>query len=275
MRIATNIQSLVAQHSLKEHVENISNEGKKLSSGERIVSAADDPAGLAISEGLKSKLRSNYQSERNANDSISLIQIAEGSLNMMSNAGIRLRELAVQAATDTATDGDRFVINKEFQAMKNEIARLSENTSFNGGKLINNKDQGLEFQIGTGTDPKYDRIQYNLGKVIDTSHTLGMASIAVNSKDGAQNSLGHIDDMLSQINLARSELGSLGSRMNSVIQGLQISRENVSNANSKIRDADMALELSNKVKEELTQSANLEMLKVANNSPGAMLKLLS
>ncbi len=140
MRVSTNIQSMVAQKYVQQHTEEQAKEDSKLSSGERIVRSADDPAGLAISEKMKSILRSNSQAERNSNDSISLLQVAEGSLNTMQEITTRLRELSMQSASDTVSDMDRAVIDREFQQMKQEVERLTASTSFNGNNIIKDKN---------------------------------------------------------------------------------------------------------------------------------------
>jgi flagellin len=275
MRISTNTQTMTAQRYLRQHNEVLSKEDNKLSSGTRIVQAADDPAGLAISEGLKAKVRSNYQAERNTNDSISMLQVAEGSLGVMSNISSRLRELAIQAASDTISDTDRVVIDKEFQAMKNEIQRLTVSTSFNGNNIINEKGSVYDLQIGINGNAKGDRIRYDMSKVMDNSNNFGIGNVDLRSKISAQDSLSKIDNMQSQISSSRAELGSMGNRMNSVIQSLQVGRENMEASNSKIRDADVALESANRAKEQIMQSSTVDMLKIANNNPSIMLKLVS
>jgi flagellin len=275
MRISTNTQTMTAQRYLRQHNEVLSKEDNKLSSGTRIVQAADDPAGLAISEGLKAKVRSNYQAERNTNDSISMLQVAEGSLGVMSNISTRLRELAIQAASDTISDTDRVVIDKEFQAMKNEIQRLTVSTSFNGNNIINEKGSVYDLQIGINGNAKGDRIRYDMSKVMDNSNNFGIGNVDLRSKLSAQDSLSKIDNMQTQISSSRAELGSMGNRMNSVIQSLQVGRENMEATNSKIRDADVALESANRAKEQIMQSSTVEMLKISNNNPSIMLKLVS
>jgi len=275
MRISTNVHSLVAQRTLRAHTEALSSEDKKLSSGERIVSASDDPAGLAISEGLKAKTRSQFQAERNSNDSISLIQVAEGSLGVISEIGARLRELAVQASTDTVSDMDRYVIDKEFQAMKDEVKRLTISTSYNGRNIINDSGSVYDLHIGVNNHGQFDRLQYDMKKVMDSKDNFGIEGINLRSRESAQQSMGKIDRMLTDVSSSRAELGSLQNRMESVINTLRTGRENSESANSKIRDADVALEAANRAKEQLTQNASLETLKIANNAPSNILKLIS
>lgn len=275
MRVSTNVQTQIAQRYLRQHSEELSVEDQKLSSGSRIVKSADDPAGLAISEGLKAKLRSNYQAERNTNDSISLLQVAEGSLGVMTDASNRLRELAVQAATDTISDTDRVVIDKEFQAMKEEVERLTKSTSFNGNNIIKGKESVYDLHVGINNSPEFDRIRYDMSKVMDSSNNFGISGVDLKTKDGAQKSLSKIDSMLQQLSASRAELGSMSVRMNSVMQNLQSSRESVAATNSKIRDADVALEASIRAKEDMLQKATLNMIKISNETPGKILKLVS
>jgi len=272
MRISTNVHSLVAQRYLRQHTETLSAEDKKLSSGERIVQASDDPAGLAISEMLKSKIKSNYQAERNTNDSISMLQVAEGSLGVIANIGGRLRELALQASTDTVSDMDRLIIDKEFQALQNEVKRLTVSTSFNGNNIINDNGSVYDLQIGINNDNFQDRIQYDMKKVMDSADNFGIGYVNLRSKESSQNS---INKMLMEVSSSRAELGSMSNRMNSVIQSIQVGRENMSASNSKIRDDDIAAEAALRAKEQLAQSATLSLLKSANEGPGYILKLIS
>jgi len=274
MRVLTNVNTLVAQKYLQQHSNDLSKENSKLSSGERIVSASDDPAGFAISETLKSKVKSNYQAERNTNDSISMLQVAEGTLGVMAGVSGRLRELAIQAANDTIGESERIVIDKEFQSLKSEIERLTVSTSFNGNKIVNSAGSIYDFQVGI-TSQGEDRVRYDMNKVLDARNNFGIGQINLRSKEGAQNSLSKIDSMLSQLSASRAEIGSMSVRMNSVIQNLQVSRESISATNSKIRDADVAAETAVRMKEGLLQSASLSMLKTSNENPGKILKLIA
>lgn len=274
MRVSTNVQSMIAQRYVNGHTEATAREDEKLSSGERIVRSADDPAGLAISEKMKSKIRSNYQAERNTNDSISLLQVAEGSLNVIQDMAIRLRELAMQSSTDTVSDSDRMIVDKEFQNLKSEVKRLTVSTSFNGHNIINDKNNVYDLQIGINGKASEDQIKYDMSKVMDISNNFGIGTINLQSKNSAQNSLTAIDKMMTQISSSRAELGSMGNRMNSVIQNLQVGRENLSASNSKIRDADVALEASKRFTSQIAESASLSMLKMSNDQPGLILKLI-
>jgi flagellin len=265
---------MVAQRYVQQHTEERVKEDMKLSSGERITRSSDDPAGLAISEKMRAMIRSNSQAERNTNDSISLLQVAEGSLNNMQSITARLRELSMQSASDTVSDMDRSVIDKEFQSMKNEVARIMVSTTYNGSNILKDKDSVYDLQVGINGDQNLDRIRYDMGKIMNSTNNFGISHIDVRSKESSRESLGTLDNMLSEISSSRAKLGSLSNRMNAVMQNLQVSRENVSASNSKIRDADMAREAAIKAKTAIAQSASMSLLKMSNDEPGAIMKLV-
>ncbi len=273
MRVSTNITSMVAQRYVQHHTEEAAHKDSELSSGERIVRAADDPAGLAISDKMRAHLKSNYQAERNTNDSISLLQVAEGSLATMTEMTSRLRELSMQSASDTVSDMDRAVIDKEFQQLKREVERLTVSTSFNGNNIIKGNESVYDLQIGI-TGNSNDRIRYDMGKVMDSSNNFGINSINLKSKESSQQSLTALDKMLTQISSSRAMLGGMSNRMNNVMANLQVSRENISSSHSKIKDADIAAEAANQAKTKIAQSASLSMLKISNDQPGMILKLV-
>ncbi len=274
MRVSTNVSSMVAQRILKGHSDNESRENVQLSSGDRITSAAYDPSGLAISEKLRAKSRSISQAERNTNDSISLVQVAEGSLGVIHDISQRLRELAMQAANDTVSDIDRRVIDKEFQQLKSEVKRLTESTTFNGNHIINEKGSVYDLQIGIGHTAFENRLHYDMKKVMDAKGNFGIEYVDLRSKLGAQESLSKIDKMMSDISSSRAELGAISNRMNSIIQNLQVSKESTESANSKIRDTDVAKSTADRLKTQIAAGATTAMLKNANSAPGAILKLL-
>lgn len=275
MRVSTNVQSMIAQRYAKNHTDELALEDSKLSSGDRIIRSSMDPAGLAISEMMKAKIRSNSQAERNSNDSVSLIQVAEGSLGVISGMGARLRELAMQAASDTVGEDDRQIIDKEFQQMKQEMQRITASTSFNGNNIIKDSNSVYDLQIGINGDKELDQIRYDMSKILDSNGNFGLSTVELKSKHSAQSSLTKIDRMMDDVGSSRAELGSLSNRMNSIIQNLQVSRENVSASNSKIRDADMAKEAALKAKTQVAQSASLSLLKMSNDRPAVIMKLVS
>lgn len=266
---------MTAQRYVQSHSNELALEDSKLSSGDRIVRSYVDPAGLAISETMKAKIRSNFQAERNSNDSLSLLQVAEGSLGVMQGMGARLRELAMQAANDTLGPEERRVIDAEFQQLKNEIERVTLSTSFNGNNIIKGKESVYDLQVGVNGLDSQDRIRYDMSKIMDAGSNFGIKYIDLKTKESSQNSLGKIDQMLSDIGASRAQLGSMGNRMSSVLNNLLVSRENISESNSKIRDTDIASEMANKLKGQIGQSASLSMLKFSNERPGVILKLVS
>jgi len=274
LRINTNTQSLAAQRSLGMTNRRMGDNLRKLASGERITRAGDDAAGLAISENLKAQIRGNRQAKRNANDAISMIQTAEGGLSEISSIIIRLRELSVQAASDTVGDTERGFSDIEFQQLKEEIDRISKSSEFNGIKLLDGTGGMLEFQVGIYNDPILDRLRYDGTKANTTLVSLGLSGEAVNTKEGAQSTLAKLDDALVQINGVRAELGATQNRLTSTINNLAIGDENLSAAKSRIRDVDVAAETADMARNSILVQAGTSVLSQANQAPNLALKLL-
>lgn len=274
LRINTNVQSISAQRMLSKTNVDLKNNLRKLSSGERITRAADDAAGLAISEKLKSQIRSIRQAKRNADDGISLIQTAEGGLNEVSSIIIRLRELAVQSASDTIGDTEREFSNIEFQQLKEEVQRISMSSEFNGRQLLDGSSGIVEIQVGINNDAFKDRIKYDGANISSTLENLGISGEMVSTKEGSQMALSKLDDALVQVNGQRAELGALQNRLTSVIQTLGITDENFSEANSRIRDVDVADETAKMTKNQILTQAGTSVLAQANQAPNYALKLL-
>jgi flagellin len=247
---------------------------ERLASGSRINHAGDDAAGLAISENLRAQIRGLRQAKRNAQDGISLIQVSEGGLNEVGNILIRMRELAIQAASDTIGDNERQFTDREFQSLKAEIDRISNATQFNGTPLLNGRAGILEFQVGTQNNPLLDRISYNGERANASVESLKISGESVSSKPGAQMTLAVLDDALNRVNSIRADLGAIQNRMQSTISNLSISDENLSAANSRIRDADMAEETSELTKQNILMQAGVSVLSQANSSSQMALKLL-
>jgi flagellin len=247
---------------------------ERLSSGSRIVRAGDDAAGLAISENLIAQIRGLRQAKRNAQDGISLIQVSEGGLNEITTIMIRLRELAVQAASDTIGETERKFTDREFQSLKEEIDRISNSTEFNGTPLLNGRAGILEFQVGTRNNPVLDRIVYNGEGANATLASLKLGGEAIGTKLGAQTSLAVIDDALIQVNSIRSDLGAMQNRLQSTINNLSVSDENLSAANSRIRDVDVAEESSELTRNNILVQAGTSVLAQANQASQLALKLL-
>lgn len=274
LRIATNVASLNAQGRLTSNNLNLQRSFERLSSGQRINKAADDAAGLAISENLRGLIRGMRQADRNTNDGISLVQVAEGALNEVSNMLIRLRELGTQAASDTIGDTERKFIDVEYQQLKSEIQRISDSTAFNGYDLLNGTGGVIDIQVGVHNNPFQDRISFNSSAANSTLEALGMTTESVATKETAQMTLDTIDNALTSINAIRANFGALQNRLVSTSQNLKVSDENLSAANSRIRDADIAAESSELAKNSVLQQAAVAVLSQANNTQQLALKLL-
>ena len=275
--LLTNVASQNAQRNLSATQTALAGSIGKLSSGMRINSAADDAAGLGISENLKADLRSLGQAQRNANDGVSMSQVAEGSMNEMAGIVTRMRELAVQSANQTLGGTERGYIQTEFSQLRNEVNRISAVTEFNGQKLIDGSaSAGLTFQVGM-QNTNNDRISMSITKL--TTSTLGstslhIASASLSTVTGARNALGAFDKAIEQLSTARSKVGAVQNRMQITISNLSVAQENLSAANSRIRDVDVASESSTLTKSQILSQAGLAVLSQANQLPNSALSLL-
>lgn len=254
-RINTNTTSQAAQRALSKVTDKSANISNQLATGSRINKSADDAAGLAISEKMKAGIRSNQQANRNANDGISMIQTAEGGLEETGNILVRLRELAIQSASDTVGDTERSFTDMEYQQLKQELGRISETTEFNGTSLLNGEGGELDFQIGANNDDFKDRIQYDSGKINSGLDNLGISSESVGSKEDAQSSLEAIDGAINSVSGQRAELGALQNRLQATSTNLETSVENMSAANSRIRDVDYASATAENAKNNILKQA--------------------
>ena len=275
LRIATNVQSLAAQRYLTTNHDEQNKSLEHLSSGSRITKAADDAAGLAISEKLKANIRSLKQAARNAQDGVSMVQTAEGSLNEISNIFVRLRELSIQSASDTISNVERGFIDKEVQQLKMEVDRISDATEFNGTKLLHGHQHDLEIQVGLNNDPAVNRFVYNFSELQTSLDAFGLEGVNNRSKESSQENLAKLDDAIIHVNRNRSTLGALQNRLQSAINNLHIYDENLEAANSRIRDTDMAEETANLTKNNILSQANVSVLGQANVNPQLALKLLA
>jgi flagellin len=275
LRIATNTTALNAQRQMSITRMNLDKTLEKLASGSRINHAGDDAAGLAISENLRAQIRGIRQAKRNAQDGVSLIQVSEGGLNEIGNMLVRLRELAIQAASDTIGDTERQFTDREFQSLKQEMDRIANVTQFNGTPLLNGKAGIFEIQVGTHNNPILDRVVYNGERADSSLDALKLGGESVATKQGSQLSLAVIDDALIRVNSIRADLGAMQNRLQSTINNLAISDENLSSANSRIRDADIAEEVSEMTKSNILMQAGIAVLGQANNTNSSALKLLN
>jgi flagellin len=273
-RVNTNVGSISAQRSLSINNREAEGNLSKLSSGSRIAKAADDAAGLAISEKLKTNIRSLKQADRNANDGISMVQTAEGGLNEVSSILTRMRELAVQTSSDTVGDGERQMTNLEYQNLKLELDRISQVTEFNGKKLLDGAGGQYDFQIGANNDSFQDRITYDASAVSSGLEGLGVSELDVSSKDGSRESLAKLDFAIEKVSGNRAYLGAIQNRLVSTSNNLQVTTENLSAANSRIRDVDYAEATAVKAKNDILTAAGTSVLAQANMSSQNALKLI-
>jgi flagellin len=273
-RINTNVSSLSAQRSLSASNRASESTLSKLSSGSRITKAADDAAGLAISEKLKARISSTEQANRNANDGISMVQTAEGGLDEISSMLTRLRELSVQSASDTVGDTERGFTDMEYQNLKQEIERISQVTEFNGTKLLSGEGGKLDFQIGVNNNEFQDRISYDTSEQNAGISGLGIDDIDVASKGGAQGSLMSIDSAIENVSGQRAKLGATQNRLISTSNNLQVTKENLSAANSRIRDVDYASASAENAKNGILNQAGTAVLAQANQNGQNALRLI-
>lgn len=274
MRVTTNLSAINAQRSLVGSQRNINDSMAKLASGNRINKASDDAAGLAISENFKAQIRSGAMAQRNANDGISLVQTAEGGLNEIGNIVVRLRELGIQAASDTVGEKERGMLNKEVVQLKSEIQRISDVTTWGQTKLLDGSAPTLDFQVGINNKEDQDRISFNSSETIATLDKLGIAGIDFSSKDGAQEALKMLDDAQTHVNGTRATLGALQNRLTSTVDNLGVAQENLSAANSRIRDTDVASTSSEMTRNNIMLQAGTSTLAQANQSNQMALKLI-
>jgi flagellin len=273
LRISTNIASQTVQKNLRE----VSGEGKdtleKLSSGKRITKAADDAAGLAIAKNLEAGPKGLRAATRNANDGISLVQTAEGGLNETSNILTRLRELTVQAASDTIGDNERGFLDKEYQQLTTEIDRIAQSTTFNGSNLLNGTGDQKDIQVGA-YDGEQNRITFDASQTDATADAIGVGGTGVASKEDALDAMGVIDESISTVSGQRADLGSIQSRLQSTVANLEIQTLNQDNARSVIEDVDVANESAKMASNNVIKNAGIATLAQANGLPNAALRLV-
>ena len=274
MRVTTNLSALNAQRNLVGSQRVMGKSMAQLSSGSRINIAADDAAGLAISEKFKSQIRSARQANRNANDGISMVQTAEGGLNEIGNIVTRLRELGIQSASDTVGGVERGFIDKEVQQMKSEINRIATSTKWGTTNLLDGSTPQFDFQIGTYNNSEEDRISFNSAENVATLDALGLSGLDYTTKEGSQEALTALDSSQNLVNGYRANLGALQNRLTSTVDNLAVQEENMSAANSRIRDTDVAMASSEMVRNNILLQAGTSTLAQANANNQVALKLI-
>ena len=282
IRIFNNIASINSQRILGANNDRLAQSVERISSGIRINRAADDAAGLAISEGLRSDIRATRQAVRNANDGISVINITEGALNEQASILIRLRELASQASTGTVGSTERQTIQLEFDALRLEIDRIAATTEFNGQKLVDGSlassvSSGNQIFIQVGIDSTADS-QINLNTSINltavTSSSLSIDTLSVTSSEGALSALDSINTSIGTVTQGRGKVGAVQNRLSRTIANLSITVENLVAAESQMRDADIAEEVALLTRNQILVQASTAMVGQANLIPQSVLQLL-
>ncbi|WP_430790861.1 flagellin [Virgibacillus flavescens] len=272
MKINHNIAALNTYNQLKSNQSSTANSLEKLSSGLRINKAGDDAAGLAISEKMRGQVRGLEMASKNAQDGISLIQTAEGALNETHSILQRMRELAVQSANDTNTDADRAEMQKEVAQLSEEITRIADNTEFNTKKLLNGDLTGsgaVTFHIGANSGQS---ISLDINSM--SASGLGLSGISISGQSGANAAITTIQTAIDDVSSERAKLGAYQNRLDHTINNLGTSAENLTAAESRIRDVDMAKEMMNFTKNNILTQAAQAMLAQANQQPQGVLQLL-
>ena len=267
-----NIASITAQRNLGISSNALQGSVARLSSGLRITKASDDAAGLGVSETLRAQIRSINQAVRNSNDGISLLQIADGGAENIGNLLSRLRELATQSASGILGSNERSFLDQEFVALRSEIDRISAVTEFNGVKLLSGTDNdSLSLQIGFRSSAN-DTLTLSLNDL--TTADLTLSSVNVSTSANALSALGNIDSAISAVASARANVGSLQNRIDAAVLNLGVAHENTTAAESRIRDADIAFETAQFVRNQILVSAGTSILAQANTLPQQALSLL-
>jgi flagellin len=269
--VNNNIASINAQRNLTNSTNALGRSLERLSSGLRITRAADDAAGLAISESFRADIRSLQRAQLNANDGISLLQVAEGALNESSSILIRLRELAIQSANGTLGTSERGSLDDEFQLLVDEISRIAAVTEFNGTFVLNNSGFQVTFQVGINNSTND---QITVTGVDATATGLALDVLLVDTVTNAQAALSALDTAIQDVVSLRAQFGTAQNRLESTIRSISVAVENSTSAESRIRDADVALETANLVRQQVLQQAGVAVLAQANLSTQIALRLL-
>jgi flagellin len=269
LRVNTNVAALTSQRNLGAVTGRLQGNFSRLSSGLRIATAADDAAGLGISERMRAQVRSFTVASRNAQDGVSLVQTAEGALQEVSNNLNRMRELAVQSSNGTLTTADRATLDTEFQALVTEIDRVATQTTFNGVNLLDGSTTSLSVQVGVNSG---ETIGLSLADSSSTGLSLG--SLDVTSASNSSSALASIDTAIGTVASSRGTLGAAQNRLSSAISSILNTRENLSAAESRIRDVDVAIETADLTRNSILQQAAVSVLAQANTQPQLALSLL-
>ena len=272
LRVNSNIASLNAQRALAQVTERLQKNFRRLSTGLRISTAADDAAGLAISERFRAQIRSTQQAVRNAQDGISMTQTGEGALNEVSNIMIRLRELSMQAANGTVSGQDMDTLNQEFQDLINEVDRIARSTTFNGVQLLDGTGSTVSLQVGIGTTAGVDTIILSAADTL--AATMGLSTLDIGAAGSQNAAIDAVDAAINTVNQIRGTFGAVQNRIERTIANLRNQVENTTAAESRIRDVDVAEETANLTRNSILQQAAVAILAQTNVQPQIALQLL-
>lgn len=275
LRINTNIASQEVQKNLRASSSEQETEFARLSSGKRITKSADDAAGLAISKKLEASTKGLKMASRNASNAISMVQVAEGGLNESTNILTRLRELSVQAGSDTVGDQERGFLNMEYNQLSQELERIAQTTQFNGMSLLKG-DSGngtLDFQVGA-YGGEQNRIQFDAGNTDATAENLGISGTSITEKSDAWDNLERIDSAIDKVSGFRANMGAIQSRLQTSVNNLETQSVNQENARSRIEDTDYAASSAKIASINIMKAAGTAVLSQANDLPMGALKLV-
>jgi flagellin len=273
LKINSNSHSLKVQKELKETQNELQESSLNLASGKRVNKSADNAADLSQAAHSNAELRSKGQAYQNANQMISILQVGEGAISEITDMVMRMRELALQSASDGIGSGERTSLNIEVKRLKEEIHRISKTTIYNGVDIFSGEDKKLDFHVDSGNG-KRDKISVNLKDLAQSPWALGIFDVSIDTQLHANNSLYKLDSALRQLNKSRAKLGSVNSRVASVIGKLDVDKYNIANYKSKLEDADIAYEKSRNVKAQMQQKTQIFVESYVQLDPNAALKLI-
>lgn len=272
LRVTTNLASISAQRALSMQTKKQQHSSQAIATGNRIVTAADDAAGLAMAESMKADLRGTQAARANAFNAISTVQIGEAGLAEVTNLVTRIRELAVQSSSDTVGDKERAFLHQEAKSLADEIDRITKTTKFGDKKLLDGSNPNFDFHVGSTAD-KENIISYKVDGNATLSD-LNLDSVDLTSKDGSRDVMTNTDKALDQVSKIRAGFGIMQSRLESAVNGLDVKLETISSARSRMMDADLAKETSDLASANMLQNAAISILQQANQQPYAAMKLL-
>ena len=273
LRIYNNVEAQMAHRQLASTNSQLSKTMERLSSGLRINRAADDAAGLAVSEEMRSQIRGMNVASRNAQDGVSMVQVADGALGGVGDMLQRIRDLSVQAANGTLTDQQRGNLDQEVQSIVAEMARVASDTEFNGVKILSGSvataANAVTLQVGANGSQV---IAFTIGTM--SAADLGISGIAIGTAASATQAIASVDAAIRQVNASRAAMGAIQNRLEQTIGRLDLTSENLQAAESRVRDADMASEMIDFTRNQILQQSGTAMLAQANQAPQSILKLL-